>query len=60
MRDRFEGVTDDRDDPAGDFARDYEAGVRDSHHRIAETPSDLFAILHGVSHSAKATTLRWA
>ncbi|MFZ1410922.1 MAG: hypothetical protein WAS07_05670 [Micropruina sp.] len=44
----------DRDDPAGDFARDYEAGVRDSHHRIAETPSDLFAILHGVSHSAEA------
>lgn len=44
----------DRDDPAGDFARDYAAGVRDSYHRIAETPSDLFAILHEVSHSAEA------
>jgi hypothetical protein len=44
----------DRNDPIGDFARDYTAGVGDSEHRVARTPDDLLDILHGVSPSPAA------
>ena len=43
-----------RNDPVGDFAGDYSAGVRDSDHRIARTPDELLSILYDVSHSPEA------
>jgi len=44
----------DRDDPIGDIARDYAAGVRDSDHRIARTADELMAILEEVGYSPDA------
>lgn len=38
----------------GDLAGEYLAGVRDSDHRVARTPSELLAIFHEVSHSTAA------
>lgn len=43
-----------RNDPIGDFAFDYTAGVRDSDHRAARTPDELLSILYDVSHSPEA------
>ena len=44
----------DRNDPVGDSARDYTAGVSDSYHPVARTPDDLLSILHDVSPSPAA------
>ncbi|MBM7510259.1 ribosomal protein S27AE [Nocardioides salarius] len=44
----------ERDDPVGDFAGDYRAGVHDSDHRIARTPSELLSILYDVTPSPAA------
>lgn len=43
-----------RPEPVGDFATDYAAGVGDSDHRIACTPTELLAILEDVPHSRQA------
>lgn len=43
-----------RNDVVGTLAGDYLAGVRDSDHRVARTPSELLAIFHVVSHSPEA------
>ncbi|WP_228521391.1 hypothetical protein [Nocardioides islandensis] len=43
-----------RNDPIGDFAVDYTAGVHDSDHRAARTPDELLSILYDVSHSPEA------
>jgi hypothetical protein len=44
----------DRDDPIGDIAKDYAAGVRDSDHRIAGTPDQLMEILEETGYSFNA------
>ena len=44
----------DRDDPIGDFASDYVAGVRSSQHRFTPTPDDLLILLTEVSRSSEA------
>lgn len=44
----------DREDPTGDVARDYAAGVRDSDHRIARTPDELMEILEETGYSFDA------
>jgi len=55
----------ERDDPIGDLARDYAAGLDDSAHRIAETPEELLAILDEVGCSlrvyevAQAAGVEW-
>jgi hypothetical protein len=38
----------ERDDPIGDLARDYIAGLDDSNHRIAKTPEELLMIVDEV------------
>lgn len=43
-----------RPDPIGDFATDYAAGVHDSDHVIARTPTELLAILEDLPHSPEA------
>lgn len=43
-----------RQDPVGDLARDYSAGVQDHDHRVARTADELLAIFHDVSHSPEA------
>ncbi|MBY8849426.1 hypothetical protein K7G98_13370 [Saccharothrix sp. MB29] len=44
----------DRNDPVGDLANDYSAGVHGSEHRIAHTPDGLLAIFREVPHSPEA------
>jgi hypothetical protein len=44
----------DREDPIGDFAIEYAAGVRDSDHRIARTPDELMQILDEIPCSIGA------
>ena len=43
-----------RDDPVGDVARDYAAGVRDSDHRIARTAEELMQIFEETGYSLDA------
>lgn len=44
----------DRDDVIGDLASDYAAGIRLSHHRIAQTPDELLTIFREIPHSPEA------
>ncbi|MEV0453638.1 hypothetical protein [Catellatospora methionotrophica] len=44
----------DRDNPVGDLARDYTAGIRDSEHGVAHTPGDLLTTLSEVPRSDEA------
>jgi hypothetical protein len=44
----------DRGDIIGHLAGDYNAGIRDSDHRVARTPDELLAIFHEISHSPEA------
>lgn len=43
-----------RPDPIGDFTADYAAGVHDSDHGIARTPTELLVILENLPHSPEA------
>ena len=48
----------ERDDPVGDIARDYVAGIQFNEHSAADDPDDLLTVLHDASPSPSAYDAR--